>query len=514
MNVKGLMKQATNYLLLAKQPQVSPPPLAAGGGRYFNPDSLDEVMQLLSTVQDPDAVLLKLGRTRADLRGMEGDDEITQALDTRREAVLSTPWRLEAGDDEIAMWVSDQITPHYAAIVSSAWSAVPYGYSVMRPIYSRPVPGEPGAIGGLSDIQELEFENFTRRTGGGWERRHPTSGIVSPVTEQEEDYLYFFTVRRSTARNPYGEALLSRAYWPWFYRHNGWRFWMQFLERFGSPLLLGKTSGDPAQMVDQLVTAVQDAVVAVGSDDEVKAVAVPGTGEAFDKADKALVERIQRLILGQTASSGDAAGFSQGQMQENVRKDKRDADLRLVAPTVQCLINALVTLRFGDTDEGPRFVMEDGKGVQTDRATRDATLTNAGILKPTEDYLLRVYDYEVGDFEIPTTTEGQSTSLSLRERLSAALKLAGGNGKAQRFTPDQDDVEALAAASIADTVSPIRAEKIARVIGDSEGPEDLAERLGALFEEEPPEAFQDLVERSLFAADVLGYVNAKTGRGT
>lgn len=284
---------------------------------------------------------------------------------------------------------------------------------------------------------------------------------------------------------------------------------MQFLERFGSPMLLGKTTGDPSQMVDQLVNAVQDAVVAVGADDEVSAITVPGTGQAFDLADKALVARIQRLILGQTASSGDAGGFSKGQTQENVRNDKRNADLRLVEPTFQRLINAIVVLRFGDGAAGPRFVMEDGKGIQTDRAERDAKLTTAGILKPTEDYLLRVYDYERGDFEIPATPEPTTAPLSRRGRLPGAAML----GNAQRFTPDQEDVEGLAGAAIGEASSPISAEKINRVISAATGPEDLAERLGVLFEDEEPEDFRELMQRSLFAADVLGYVNARTGRG-
>lgn len=79
----------------------------------------------------------------------------------------------------------------------------------------------------------------------------------------------------------------------------------------------------------------------------------------------------------------------------------------------------------------------------------------------------------------------------------------------QRFTADQELVEGLIAAALANAVSPIPAKAIRSAILAAEGPEDLAQRLAALYAGQDAAAFQELVERSLFAADVLGYATAE-----
>jgi phage gp29-like protein len=51
---------------------------------------------------------------------------------------------------------------------------------------------------------------------------------------------FFLTRRKPTFKQPYGDPLLSKLYWLWFFRTNTTKFWVKFLERFGTPILLGK----------------------------------------------------------------------------------------------------------------------------------------------------------------------------------------------------------------------------------------------------------------------------------
>jgi phage gp29-like protein len=397
-------------------------------------------------------------------------------------------------------WVWGELDKWLERIIRAAWGSVLYGYSALRIVY-RPEDGGKSTVGGIADVVDLPFEWFEPQKDGSWKMKQE-QGEARPLDVWETEYLYFITRRNPTYRNPYGESLLSRAYWPWFFRHNGWRFWMQFLERFGSPMLLGK-SMDPEKMADALLLAVQDAVIAVGNDDEVQAISANGNGEAFKAADEALVRRIQRLILGQTASSGDAQGMSNGQMQENVRADKRNADIRLVSPTVQRVVNALTWLRFGPEAEPPEFVFETDQGLEPDRALRDWRLSLAGV-RPTEQYLLRAYDFEQGDF----TIEQPSTN-GVGGQFSAPFKLA--TQKKQRFSQDQQQIEDLADAALAQASSPIPVAKVRDAVLASTGPEDLAERLANLYEGHDPAEFRDVLERTLYLGDVMGYVQAQTG---
>lgn len=67
-----------------------------------------------------------------------------------------------------------------------------------------------------------------RQDGGGTDR------------EVDQFLKFFLTRRKATFEQPYGKALLATLYWLFFFKQNGFKFWAKFLERFGTPILLGK----------------------------------------------------------------------------------------------------------------------------------------------------------------------------------------------------------------------------------------------------------------------------------
>ncbi len=489
-------------------------PVRAVGSTQLTVSSMQELSNLFETVPDPDLILEKLGRSRADMRSLESDDEISQCLETRREAVLSTQWAIESDNDAIKQWADEQFSTKMDSIIRGAWAAVPYGYSVLRPLYTEGTNG--ALIDGVDRVEILPFEwfDYLRTAGiGGWRINIRNSGhrVLKPW---ETEFIYFFTVRGSSWRNPYGEALLTRAYWPFFFRHNSWQFWMKCLERFGTPLLLGKGS-DFETLATQLAKAIQDAAIAVGPEDDVAAISVPGAGDIFNQVELALIRRIQKLILGQTLSSdvGSSGSRALGEVHERVRTEKRDADIRLVAPTINRMIGAAVRLRFGDDAEMPRFIIAEERGLEKERAERDATLVNAGILSFTDDYLTKHYGFDPDDFTIPPA--GSRNTGAANASLGS-----GGNGHfgagdvsfahrpGHRFTPDQQAVEDNVDRHAVSLHSPISQKDILAAIRQSNSKEDLEQRLAALYEGNSADEFRILMERAVFASSVLGFVAA------
>lgn len=505
---------------------IEPPPSGATARKaLWISQEIGRVVGMFSTAGDADEILKKLGKTRKDLIACEADDEVTQVFDTRREALLATPWRIEHDDIEMHDWIHNQVEANYEAIVGGAFGAVGYGYSIVRPVYDEPEDGAPSGalVGGIQMIDELRIEDFDLNGEGKWRHKNPDSGTFEVLEPWMEDYLYFITVRKRTQRQPYGEALMSRVYWPYFFRYNGWRFWMAFLERFGSPMLLGNAAdGDTDALAEELAKAVQDAVVAVGAEDKVTAIQVSGSGEAFAKADDALVRRIQRLVLGQTLTSdvGDKGSYAAANIHNLVRLDKRNADIRLVTPTVQRIVRALTVLRFGLDVEVPKFVIEDETGIQKDRAERDATLLNAKALRLTRGYFERAYDLEDDDFVMPGekgyaaegTGEGEEEEQgegqepaggSLSATLSALLAKRG-----QRFTDDQEFLETFLQEALGKIGSPITRRKIEKEVRLAKDEGDLARRLLSLYRNRETADWEAQLAGVQFAADVFGYVAA------
>lgn len=459
---------------------------------------------------DMDLRLQELGVSRKDLRILMADDEIGAAMETRREAVIATPWHLEPGDTQDSGFIYDQIRPHIEGILRCAWAAVPFGYSVGEVVYSKLEGGKLG----LRSVIEKPFWWFIPEVDGTLRYLNPNTSIEYVDTSVK----FMLTIREQTYDQPYGRALLSSLYSAWFYRTHGWRFWMQFLERCGIPFLFGETSGDTETFSTELRKASQGGSIAVPTGDKVAMLSSQMSGDHFSTFDVGVSKRIQKLILGQTLTSDTQGVGSQalGRVHDAVREDRRNSDIRMCRVSVQMVVDALWAVN-KLAGKPPEFVMEDDLGIQPERADRDAKLVNAGIVKLTEDYILRTYDYEKGEIEIPVTQPvpdalaGQNDPAAT-DAPADPPAFAGGAGipfAAPRFTADQMVVERLIAAGVSAGSQPIDPKLIARAVRAARSPEDLDDRLAVLLAGMTDTDFIREQARALFAVDVLGYAHSE-----
>lgn len=486
----------------------------AAAGNLYTEQAVGLVLSELFGLADPDEVLRRAGLNRSALRKLEGDDEIAGALETRLSSTLAAPWRLDPYDATIAPFIEAELQPLIEAAMSGAWSAAPYGYSVLEAVY---VQRDAGRIG-LLELTEKPFEWFRPKRDGGLFYLSPANPSGELV---DQSFKFFLTRRRATYRNPFGEAILSRAYWPWFMRNAGWRAWARFLERSAGPLLLGKTSGDTGAMAKALAEAALSGAVAVGTQDSVDSVAPPNVGQAFDLFAGAVDRRIQKLILGQTLTTdvGKSGGGSLalGKVHAQVKDDRVASDHRMLQRTFQRVVDALVALNFPSA-KPPTFVLGQERGLSTDRATRDKMLVDAGIVKLTEQYLLDRYDFERGDFEIPEAppqlrqppvNDDATEPPPVKKGAKASAQFAA--GAPARFTAGQQAIEDAVETAVDLAGDPVDPKLIRAAIRASTSADDLVERLAALFAEQPQDAYRELMARALFAADVMGYAHAEAG---
>lgn len=487
----------------------------------------DQFVGLMFAAGESDETLKRVGVTRPRLRALlEQDDDITAVTETRRDAVLSTAWRLEpdAGRTteeilagalepvraEIAeawrvtrpigeapidfVWrVLDQ---YYDEIARSLWLAVPYGYSVVELVY-----GNADGRVVIADVEEKPMEWFSLDRGNRWI-------ITRSAGNELADTVFKFhpALREASYKKPLGDALYSRLYWPWFFRTNGWKFWAKFLERYGIPFLYGKTAGDPAKLAEVLAAAANEASLATPDTDSVQILGASTGSGNFEAFETAVLKRYQRLVLGQTLTSDITSGgsYAAAKVHESVRGDRKKADLRALSPVVQRVVEALWALN-AFPGRCPRFIAEDGVGLETERADRDVKLAQIGV-KPTEQYILRAYDFEVGDFTItePVKPEpGAKPAFSAMQ--FAAVK--------KPLWPDQDAIDKTAVDLLADaegnqammakTLAPVL-----KMLRDGESLEGVQQELAVRFSTLDAGKLENLLARVLFVAQVWGRLNA------
>lgn len=460
--------------------------------------AVSQLVEWLGRMPDLDEVLRKAGIKRHQLERLLDDDEIGQAVETRVDALTAVPFRLNPSEGAQADFIIAQLNQFIKPVVKSAFNARLYGYSVQEAVYK---PTDDGYFG-LQRIVEKPMEWFEPRNNGEL-RYFPDNGMHGYKGELvDQQYKFFLTVCDGTYKRPQGKALLSKLYWPWYFRTAGWKFWAKFLERFGSPMLLGKTGGDVREMNSALLSAHGSAVVSVDEKDSVEVLggSTGNNGQAFDTFENALVRRINKVILGQTLTSGTDGSGSRalGQVHNEVRTDKRDSDIQLVLPTIQRLVNALCLINGFEPHE---VLLADGKGLEVARAARDKTLSEVGV-KFTRKYFEDEYNLEAEYFELESDKPAPAKTFSALPQQKFSFKASS-----QKITPQQQEVDNLAPSQY----SLLDPDQIKRIVADSETPEQLTEKLFAAIPDAPLEQFNEVLARALYTADVLGYKHSSEG---
>lgn len=471
-----------------------------------NEQAIFRLVDFFNTIPDPDNVLTKAGLRRSDLRKLTYDDEISQCLDTRRDAVLGVPWRLEPNTTRISKYLTSMLAPHTEALITGAFNAVPFGYSVIEVIYGKDAQGRIVPV----RVAEKPFEWFAPRVDGGLMYQ---SSLEGPIEVDLRKFL--LTVRSGSYRNPYGEALLSRLYWPVFFRSQAWQNWNVFIERFATPMIVGNTQGDAEKLAGEIMAQARGAVIVTDEGTKLALAETVKDGVQFKLIEEALLSRIQKLILGQTLTSqmGSSGGsYAAAKVHNEVRTDKRNADIRMVSATIQGLVNTLCELN--GWGEPPQFVMADDTGLEMERAQRDAIVAEKLGWKPTLDYMMDRYDYNEGDIEKPEIPPARANPQDKTVPLNDDESGDGQEAKMalafspQQFTANQQVIEDGIAALLDSIPEPIDPDDLRMAIMAAQDEADLDRRLAMLVSKANPK-FGQMLAQATYAAQLIGYVHAK-----
>lgn len=469
-------------------------------GNLYTQEAVTQFLTNFGKQPDIDEVLRKAGIARHKLRVLLDDDEIAQVVETRIDALLATPLRIEPSDTPEAENLNAILKEWFFEIATGAMSGLLYGYSVQEAVYEL----KPEGYIGLQWIGEKPMEWFEPKNDGRLIYRPDGIGVESEV---DQVFKFFLTRRKATYQQPYGKALLATLYWLFFFKQNGFKFWAKFLERFGTPILLGKCKDTETEdMSRALLNAHAQSVLAIDIEDDVQILSTSGTsgtaGAAFESFNNQLIRQIQKVVLGQTLTSGtDGVGSrALGQVHDNVRMDKLKSDIRLVTPTLQAVVDALCTLN--GWGEYKVMLGEKPKPLNKDQAERDVHLKNAGA-NLSNAYFIREYGLQEGDLiEASQVVPNQFTHVPKQafSFKASANKLTDAQQEVEELTDGQDDLTLLNDA------------EIKQLIGASDGPEALAFNLMQLIPKATKTEFTAKLDQALYAADVLGYAMAKDGQ--
>ncbi len=455
---------------------------------------------------DVDEVLRQAGLSRQRLSVLMTDDEISQAMETRLDAVLNAPWRFVEDHGEQTIFLKELFTKWHFEIVSGAWEACPYGYSVLEANYKI----DENSRFTLDDIMVKPLEWFEPKNNGDLIFRKPQSSAEVNVFKTYP-LKFFLTRRKPSYKQPYGEALLAKLYWIWFFKTNSTKFWVKFLERFGSPLLIGKVKDGEQSDIDAMTTALLTAhaqsILSINADDDVTTVGTNFSGagaSAFEAFDKVMVRRVQKVVLGQTLTSENEGGGSRalGEVHNEVRMDKRNSDLRMIAPTVQELIDALCILNGFDKHT---IILGGEQDLNVKVVERDLMLKDLGV-QFNDKYIIETYGIKPEHFKVGVASD----ITPIQQFNTLPHKAFSFAATTRKLSPEQQEVEELTDAQR--NIELLSNAQVNELLQKSETPEELAFHLMQLMPEANQSQFTANLERALYAGDVLGYMTASEGK--
>ena len=460
--------------------------------------------------QDTDEILKKAGISRYALKTLLTDPDIDQAVDRRTEELTSSLYTLMPSEGKVAEFIYEQLDLHLEPILQGVIDSKLYGYDVAEMVWGKDSSGRNVVI----KLTSKPIDWFEPKANGDllW---YPNDGSKAITVSDQDDYQYryLFQQHKPTYLEPKGKSLLSRVYWLHYFKTNGWRFWSKFLERFGSPLLIGKTdanSDDDAQdFANALLAAHNAGVVTVGIDEDVTAVTGGSNGEAFVAYNDVTKQGITTYLLGQTLTSGTDNGgtYGQGKIHQEQQEIIFNSDRKHALKAVQRFIDIICLANGYDA---PEFKWIAKKVIPVDQLDADKKAYDMG-LRFNKSYFVDELGYEerhishVEVFTGATTLPISAKANSFASKTWLPFKAADSDSE---FTDEQMELETVADDALNASVQPFDTNAVLSAISNTTDADSLREALFNLCGEGLAESeFTQLVNTALMVADVHGFAD-------
>lgn len=402
---------------------------------------------LTQFLPNPDPVLRKQGKDIAAYRDLMSDAHIGGCIDTRKGNVLAMEHRINPGKAKTGRYL--QMTKELSAMIDSLdvraitekiLDAVVYGIQPMELLYMRS-----RNLVTLYDIVDRPQEYFFFDTDGNQRFRslqYPLDGEI--VTRDKIIILQ----HKPTHSNPYGFAVVSRAFWPVFFKKTGFKFMVRFLEKHGTPWTSAKYPDGWVghqdkidDFYDKVESMVQDALIVLPQAASVEMI----SANSADSADlyRMFAELMNAEISKAVFGHGAAADSTPGKLgNEQTAISSVDAvkasDCSLVVSFWNEVLANLTRINYGEGAVAPKFELYEEKDVDQALATRDLTLYGLG-LRPTSQYIMKKYpEFEEGDFtlEHESGADGDTEEPTVEPDLTSAGEQSAGS-----VGPDEDDAD-------------------------------------------------------------------------
>jgi phage gp29-like protein len=446
------------------------------------------------------------------------DEQVKACFQQRIRAVVSRPWEVLPGGDkridkQAATFIDEQLKLlNWDAITERMLYGIFYGYAVAEALWKR----DGNYIVLDTDRKGIKVRD-RRRFGFAPDMSLRLKTTRNPMGEPVPDRKFWtFCTGADHDDEPYGLGLAHWLYWPVFFKRSGVKFWLTFLEKYGTPTTVGKyPDGTPVaeqlKLLDALRAMQQDSALVIpqGMQAELLEATRGGTAdytELYERMDAA----IARTILGQTASTQGTPGrLGNDDLQADVRMDIVKADADLVCMSFNATIARWLTEWNFPGAKTPLVwrIVEKPEDLDT-RAERDLKIRRLGF-RPSLKYVLDTY----GGEWVEAADRAQEAANDLNRRPGqGAGDLPAEFAESEKDFPDQQALDDLIAGLPSAALQAQMEDLLKPVLDIIAKSGDYEEALGKLAEAYPDmdgSKLEQLLTQGFYAAGAWGVLSVR-----
>jgi phage gp29-like protein len=436
------------------------------------------------------------------------DWQVAACWQQRRRALLGREWEVTPGgkdkvDIQAADFAREMVTSlGWDRLTDGMLHGVFYGYAVAEVIWGRD-----GKHVIAEDVRVRDRRRFA--FDGAHRLRLLTMSSPNPGELMPDRKFWHFSTGADHDDEPYGLGIATWLYWPVWFKRNGLRAWLIFLDKFGQPTGLGThppnaTMDERQKLLDaaRAIATNTGVVIPEGMRLELLEAKRSGTSDyaaLHDRMDKA----IAKVILGQSLTTEAEGGQYKADVQMEVRQEIVKADSDLICGSFRhSVLTWLVEWNFpGAKVPFIGRVLDEPEDLDA-KAERIDKLGRVGF-RPTLAQVVADFGGEwveaklvgVGTGSLRQPQDGQEFS-------EAALTPASLPGaQAERLAGAAVPLEAA-------LVEPIRA-----LLGEVGSLEEFSERLLDVFPDMPSDALASLLGQALMSTTLAGRSDVRAESG-
>ena len=298
-----------------------------------------------------------------------------------------------------------------------------------------------------------------------------------------------YALNRANFRKVYGDGLLKKLYFPVKMKNASLKFWFRFLEKFGSPWAIAKTSYEPDEMAAEVQAMLSGDSAVIDTDEEITLVQ-PTSNVDFTRLPAYLDNQISKAILGANLTSDVKEGsYAAAKTHNEIREDLAANDGKILIFVMNKAISFFKEINGYNGELYAKLFDEDAPN--TERAARDKTLYDMGFT-PTKKYITSAYNIELDDNE-----QVQEKDRNLKANKANLTALKGSLKALDRFdkATDEMDIEDGEIEAV-----------LNKLIASSETYEEAFDKLYGLYDL-PFEKLEPLMFKAVANAQMLGYLD-------